>query len=443
MSRPPDYYAILGVARNADDRDVKRAWRSAARNLHPDLPANKGNAHALRRFQLVKEAYDVLSDEERRKDYDAGRTPYMRVTAGWTDGDPGPSQRSSESADDIELQTDAGEGVADIFASLFSGGAASNQAPKTDSLWDPERLNRDGHATRGADSPERSSANGWRPQDDPRAAAQGPGPAADSSGGGGWRPEYDPNNADRKRRWGFDPEDLAEAALKGDMAEADGMFGGGPDLGDERDPWQQPGERRNTPRSEASTRGEELSISVQVPFRTAALGGPHRTTYRVPDAAGNWSVEELVLALPAGFDDGGELRIAARGNLSANGGPRGDLLVSVFVEDDPIFSRRGADVLVDLPLSPWEAAAGTQLQVPTLQGSNRVRVPPGVKSGQKLRLRGLGLIGADGRRGSQELVIQIQLPPGLSAEGLELLKRLDVISAWSPRATWARESDEG
>ena len=434
MPRPPDYYAILGVARNADDRDIKRAWRSAARSLHPDLPTNRGNAHAQRRFQLVKEAYDVLSDPEQRKDYDAGRTPYLRVAAGWTDGDPGPSQRQAQSAEDIELQTDTGEGVADIFASLFSGGGAAKPAANKESLWDPERLNRDGHASRGADSPKRSSASGWRPEGDPAA---GPAPDAGSSGGG-WRPEYDPANEGRKQRWGFDPEDLAEAALKGDLAEADGMFSR---QGDAPDPWQQPGARRNPPRQEQPTRGEELSISLQVPFRTAALGGPHRTTYRVPDAHGNWSIEELTLALPAGFEDGGELRIAARGNPSRNGGPRGDLLVSIFVEDDPVFSRRGADVLVDLPLPPWEAASGCQLDVPTLQGSNRVRVPPGVRSGQKLRLRGLGLLGADGRRGHQELIIQIQLPPGLSREALSLLERLDELSDWSPRVAWDSGSD--
>jgi DnaJ-class molecular chaperone len=430
-----NYYEILGVDRDADMREVKRAWREAARTLHPDLPANRGNAHAKRRFVLVKEAYEVLSDPVRRQEYeDRGSSPFLSPGSPFIDSHESARSTRHRSAEDIRLQTETGEGVASIFADLF-GGPHQAPPPKKDSPWNPGRLNRDGHASRPKDQapPPRKGASAWDPG----------------------RMEADAN-ADRKSRWGFDPEAMAEAALKGDMAAADQAGGGAPRVQQTRT------NRRATPRpvagnpnwtpppsrpppsssapSEPRRAGDELKITAQVPFRAAALGGKHTIEYRLVDASGQFQLTRADLFLPAATDDGAEIVLRGKGPPGEGGAAAGDLRVTVTIEDDPIFTRRGRDVIVDLPLTPYEAATGCQVQAPTLQGRQKVTVPPGVRSGQKLRLRGLGIPSeGGGLGGNQEMVIQIHLPEALGSEGLELLKQLDGLSDWNPRGRWPDE----
>ncbi len=411
MARFPDYYQILGVAPDADMRAVKRAWREAARTLHPDLPDNKGNAQAIRRFQTVKNAYDVLSDPVRRQEYDErGSSPFLRPGSPFADTSESARSSRAQSAEDIQLQTETGEGVASIFADLFGGAHAA--PPKKDSPWDPGRLNREGRASRP------------------------PGQAPPSSSGGGlWDPDgfQREANADRASRWGFDPEALAEAALMGDMDAADAAPSA------RREPPRVRATRTARPPRQARRRGDDLRITAQVPFEVAALGGRHRLTYRSAGGGDGYSLAEADLFVPAGLVDGTELILRGQGAPGDGGGEAGDLRVAAFAEEHPIFRRRDRDIVLDLPLTPYEAATGLQITVPTLQGRQAVTVPPGVRSGQKLRLRGLGLPAEGGRPpGNQELVIQVHLPEALGADALELLRRLDELNGWDPRARWPK-----
>ena len=443
MPHRRNYYEILGLDPDADMRAVKRAWREAARTLHPDLPANRGSAHAKRRFQDVKDAYDVLSDPQRRQEYDdRGSSPFLARGSSFVERSESDRSTRDQDADDITLETGAGEGVASIFADLFGG--VGRPPPKQESPWDPGRLHRDGMASRPADQapPPRGGDNPWDPT---RMEAEA--------------------NADRKRRWGFDPEALAEAALKGDVDAADSMGASppprprrvrtaprsaprstpgptarpSPTPAEGDDPWSAPAAAsRATPRAApGQRRGDDLPVSAQVPFAVAALGGRHKLSYRIVGEGSRFEVEEVELFLPSGTEDGAELVLRGKGPPGDGGGARGDLRVTVYVEEHAVFRRRDRDVVMDLPLTPYEAATGLRLEVPTLQGRQKLTVPPGVRSGQKLRLRGLGVPSGGGQpAGNQELVIQIHLPEALGSAGLELLKQLDGLSDWNPRGRW-------
>ncbi len=405
MSVPPDYYSALGLERDATVRDIKRAYRAAARELHPDLPANKGNSAAASRFKVIRDAYEVLSDPVRRREYDHwGKDPFGPSDLPWRERSGATGPEHSESAEDIRLRTATGEGVASIFEDLFrpAGGAGTASPPRTP--WSPAELDREAREGIRREAEETSRAQGAARQQE----AQQP------------RSEH---------RFGFDPEALAEAALRGDMEAADRATGMGAGPGAPE-------------ASGASQAGEALRISVQVPFLLAVNGGVHRTQYRLPDTSGRWSLEDLELSVPAGLEDGGCIRLRGQGHHGQGAGMRGDLLVDVAVQEHPVFRRAGAEIVLDLPLTPAEAATGVRLDVPTLSGKARLRVPPGVRSGQRLRMRGLGLLDAEtGVRGNQVLVVQIQIPARLGTEELALLQELDRRTDWDPRSTWWDDPD--
>jgi DnaJ-class molecular chaperone len=237
-------------------------------------------------------------------------------------------------------------------------------------------------------------------------------------------------DAGTARRFGFDPEQLAEAALMGDLAAADDV-GVHEEAEETRRDARGAGRRREPPRPR---QGESYRISVQVPFLLAIHGGNYPTQYRIPDAEGRWAMEELELHVPGGLEDGGQIRLPGRGHWGSDGGGRGDLLVDVTVGEHRFFRRDGSDIVVDLPLSPWEAVQGCKLDVPTVYGRATVLVPPGIRSGQRIRIRNLGLLdGGTGRRGNQVLVAQIQTPRDLRPEHVEMLRRIDADLSFDPR----------
>ena len=408
MSGTVDYYKVLGLNQDCDQYSIKRAYRSAARRLHPDLPANKGSREAAREFRQVREAYEVLTDPERRRRYDLyGRDGGV---FGVGQGRSGPAAEPG-----FELRTRAGEGVASIFADLFA--VDDNIKAQT----------------------RRSAPSPWNPAD--LGAAQredlpGSGRSVDSTGARG--------RTEPQHPFGFDPEALAEAALAGDLAEADSPF-----VRSEQLPSRElatGGEPVNIPTNGAAgpgaLDGDELRVAVCIPFLVAAVGGRHEVSYRVPDAAGEWRVECFDIAVPAGTQSGMESRCRERGHFGVGGGRRGDAVLELQVASHPWFRRSGFDVYLDLPLSPAEAAAGCQLDVPTVRGGVGVRVPAGVHTGQQIRLRGQGLDGGP-VRGHQILCVQVQLSTELSQEHIEVLRKMDEETCFNPRSgLWPTEQEE-
>lgn len=150
-------------------------------------------------------------------------------------------------------------------------------------------------------------------------------------------------------------------------------------------------------------RGNDVRAAVEIDLRTAYAGGKQRLGLR--DASGERTLE---VNIPAGILPGKVIRLAGQGEPGFNGGPAGDLLLEVQVRSDPQFALHGRDVEVEVPVSPWEAALGAKVPVPTLGGDVELRIPPGSRSGRKLRLKGRGMPGHT--PGDQIVTLSIQIP---------------------------------
>ena len=327
--RPPsamadDYYKTLGVSRTADAAEIRKAYRKLARENHPDR--NQGDDKAAETFKAVGEAYGVLSDAEKRAQYDRFGANYKQFGGGGRPGGGNP----------------------------FGGGG--------------------GHPFGGA--------GGGQQVDVSDLFGDGAFDLNDLLGGLG--------GGARRPRGGGSP------------------FGGG-------------GGGRPRPR-----KGADVRTTATVPFTVVARGGEYELNL---DRGGQR--ESLTVKIPAGIAEGGTMRLAGKGEPGAAGGAPGDLLLTVKAASHPVFRRDGANLVMDLPLTPAEAALGAKVDVPTLsEGTVTLTIPPGTGSGAKLRLRGKGLpnpkAGADG---DQIVQTKIVVPKSLSDRQRELYDELKTLDA--------------
>jgi len=318
-----DYYQTLGVAREADADAIKKAYRRLALQHHPDRAPEGQREAAEAKFKEVSEAYEVLSDPEKRARYDRfGRADFAAGAA----PPPGGAQRMSEK--EFEDLFGGEGGFSDFFRTYFG-----------------DQVRRD-FAGRGA-----------------RHA--------------------------RFRHRGSDVR--AELAL--DVSDA--LAGG----------------RRE----------------FEVPARAACprCGGVGFVGERVcPTCGGVGAVHErkrVDLQLPAKLRDGLVLRLAGLGDPGEGDAPPGDLHLTLRLRSDERWSVDGADLEGDLEVTPWDALAGTQVDVRTAVGTATVRVPAGTPAGKRLRLRGQGLDDGQGGRGDVLLAVRLVLPAGLSERARELI----------------------
>ena len=296
-----DYYDILGVNKKATDEEIKRAYRKMAMKHHPDRNPNKKEAEE--RFKEINEAYAVLSDKEKRKQYD-------------TFGAEGFRQRFTQ--EDIFRGFDFDE----ILSGLFGG-------------------------------------RGRR----------------ESRFGG---------------RGGFD---------FGDFFSGQGGY---------QDTGRMP------------QKGEDILYELSIPLEEAASGGEKRVSYRK-----NGRIEEVSVKIPKGIPTGKKLRLAGKGMQGRNGGPSGDLYLQISVREHPIFTREGDDLVVEKEVNFSEAVLGTTVEVPTLEGKKRVKVPPGTQSHTKMRLKGLGLprFQREGR-GDELVKVIVRVPKRVSEKSKKLIEEL-------------------
>jgi curved DNA-binding protein len=191
------------------------------------------------------------------------------------------------------------------------------------------------------------------------------------------------------------------------------------------------GGRRRAAYDGFSTRGSDLEATLELSLEEAARGGSRRITL---------DGRSYEVTVPRGVRDGQRIRLAGEGGTGAGGGPSGDLFLRVSIQPHPYFHVDGSNLYVELPVTPWEAALGASVEVPTLEGRSRVRVPPGSSSGRRLRLRGQGL--PEGRDGAGDLyaVVEIAVPRQPSDEERELFERLAEVSSFDPRRSrgWRR-----
>jgi curved DNA-binding protein len=183
--------------------------------------------------------------------------------------------------------------------------------------------------------------------------------------------------------------------------------------------------RRTDGFSGFSTRGGDQEALLELSLEEAAKGGRQRITL----ADGR----DYEVNIPAGVSDGQRIRLPGEGEPGRNGGRPGDLLLRVRLAPDARFRVEGRDVYVTVPISPWEAALGASVDVPTLDGAKEVRVPPGSSTGRKLRLRGQGMPGARGAHGDLYAVVEIHVPKRPSRQERELFEKLAEVSKFNPR----------
>jgi DnaJ-class molecular chaperone len=327
-----DYYATLGVGRGASQDDIQKAYRKLARKYHPDM--NPDDKAAQKKFKEVQQAYDVLSDEKKRKMYDQFGPQFEQMAGG------AGSQWSG--------QVPPGYGGFD-----FSGGGGDANLP-------PEL------------------------QDLLRQFTGGGG-GGFQFGGGGFQ------------------------------------FGGGPSP------------RRRGKRGAAQP-GADIRHEVEVPFRTAVMGGEVNLRLVRPKGKS----ETIAVKIPAGIEDGKTIRLRGQGEPSPNGGPPGDLLITVHSQAHPNYRRDGLDLIARVPVTVAEAALGAKVDVPTPHGTISLKVPPGTSSGTRLRAKGQGIKTSDGRTGDLYAEIAITVPKQIDEQSAELVKQLD--ARWkqaSPRADLA------
>jgi len=171
--------------------------------------------------------------------------------------------------------------------------------------------------------------------------------------------------------------------------------------------------------------GEDYEITVRIGLEEA---------FRGTERAFQLDGRELRARIPRGATDGQRLRLRGKGGPGANGGPPGDLYLQIALEPHPLYRASGHDLEIELPLAPWEAALGAQVDVPTLEGRVSMKVPPGSKGGQKLRLAGKGLPRPGGGAGDLYAVLNIVVPATLTEREKKLFEELREASRFDPRS---------
>lgn len=294
-----DYYAVLGISRSASDAEIKKAYRKMAAKYHPDKPTGDEA-----KFKEISEAYETLSDAEKRSMYDQFGADYDQRGGGF--GGAGGFQ---------------GGDFGDMFGDMFGGGGFGG------------------------------------------------------AGAGGF------------------------------------------------------GQRQARPQ-----KGEDQTVNVMVSL-VEAVEGTERTiniqTGNPQSASYSYDTTSLKVRIPAGVTQDQKIRVKDKGFTGFNGGPNGDVLIQIKLEKHPHYKVDGKDVYLELPITPWEAALGAKVEIPTLKGKVKMAIAAGTQSGTKLRIKNRGL-GAT--PGNQYVVVQIHTPAAVSDEDKALYEKMAEQMAFDPRA---------
>jgi curved DNA-binding protein len=211
----------------------------------------------------------------------------------------------------------------------------------------------------------------------------------------------------------------------GDMRVEFGDGGGFSDFFDSLFGAQGAGPARGARSNGFSTRGADQEATLELTLEEAARGGRRKISFG--------DGRDYEVNIPAGVRDGQRIRLAGEGGAGVRGGPSGDLFLRVRVKPHRRFRVDGRDLYVDLPVAPWEAALGATVEVPTLEGTSRVKVPPGSSSGRRLRLKGLGMPGPGDQQGDLFAAVKIVVPKKLDERERELFEELAEASSFDPR----------
>ncbi|MGD1100859.1 MAG: molecular chaperone DnaJ [Terriglobia bacterium] len=383
-----DYYAVLGVSRDAKPEEIRKAYRHLARKHHPDV--NPGNKGAEEKFKQLSEAYEILSDEKKRKIYDQyGFYSDNLPPGGYGTGPTGPAHSPPPGVDfsgfDFSNMDESGGeagrrgggfggGFRDIFSQIFSRGereAASEE---------PEK---------GSDIEYRMHLGFWD-------AIRG-----------------------------------AQVRITVARDEACSTCHG---TGTTPGPTVTCGECGGT--GKTLKQAGAMRFEMTCPMCRGS-GKQRRPCPQCHGAGAIHTPETLNVRIPPGVGTGSRVRVPGKGNAGIQGGPAGDLYIVTEVEPHPVFERKGDNLYVKLPVTITEAALGAKVEVPTIDGLSTIKIPPGTQSGQKLRLRGKGapsLRESSGElRGDEFVEIQVMVPRVADERTKEILRELARLNPDDPR----------
>ena len=347
-----DFYEVLGVTKGASDDEIKRAYKKMARKYHPDL--NPDDKTAEEKFKEVNEAYEILSDADKKARYDqyghAGVDP--NFGAGGFDGG-----------------FDFGD-LGDIFGSFFGGGFGGGRRANPNA---PQR----GESIRVSVTVEFTEA-----------------------------------------AFGCEKSVTVERSEQCDTCHGSGCAEG------------------TTPEICPECRGTgTVQVRRQTPMGVFATSAPctrcggkgkiiHQPCKECHGAGRIRKKKTVQVSIPAGIDHGQTISLRGQGHAGVNGGPAGDLLITVNVRPHEIFRREGTSVLCEVPITFSQAVLGAELEIPTIDGKVRYDLPEGTQTGTTFRLRGKGIPSINGRgRGDQYVTVYIETPRNLNREQKEALKK--------------------
>lgn len=356
-----DYYKILGVPKDADAAEIKKAYRNLARDLHPDR--NKSDKAAETRFKEVSEAYSVLSNPSKRKEYDEARSLFgsgFRVPSGA--GGPSGGTFSFDLGDLFggTGTTGAGAGgIGDVFGGLFGSRARTTQARRGADVESEVSIGF-AEAVEGVTVPLRMTSSS----------------ACTSCAGTG-------------ARAGTVPRVCPACTGTGHTSTNAGGFS------------------LSEPCRECKGRG--LVVDDPCPV---CHGSGRGTTSKV-----------MHVRIPAGVNDGQRIRLKGKGAPGERGGPPGDLYVRVHVGSHPVFGRKGEHLTVTVPVTFPEATLGADIKVPTLGGPPvTLKLPPGTPNGRTFRVRGRGTRRPDGTRGDLLVTVEVAVPAKVAGKAKDALE---------------------
>ncbi len=388
-----DYYETLGVARTADAEELRKAYRKLARKYHPDL--NPGDKSSEDRFKSVQEAYDILSDEAKRKVYDqygfySDNVPPNGAGA----GGPGSGGMGFSGFDFSEFTNQqygsrggsapggAGQagpgGFRDFFSSFFNG-----KGKPTDTQ--PER---------GADLEYGLTIDFWQ-------SIRG-----------------------TQVKLSISRQETC------DTCHGSGSSGGGVAV---------------CPECDGSGSVTQMAGAMKFNLQCPRCGGTGRLRNACPTCRGEGLTakpDSVEARIPPGVSTGTRLRVAGKGNSGAGGGPAGDLYITIRVEEHPFFKREGDNITIEVPLSVSEAGLGAKIEVPTVDGRALLKIPQGTQNGQKFRLREKGVFnGRKNTRGDEIVEVVLRSPDVHDERTRELLRELAQVQSEDVRAEmWSQVS---
>ncbi|MEI6080180.1 MAG: molecular chaperone DnaJ [bacterium] len=376
-----DFYEVLGVQKGASADEIKKAYRKLALKYHPDRsPDNKEHEN---KFKEATEAYEVLSDPGKKSKYD--QYGHAGVDPNFGAGGFGGGGTYAGGAGGFNGEY--GDVFNDIFGDIFGGGGAGRGSSRR----------RASNARRGHDLEFTLDVNfeeavfGAEKQITVPTTKACPECKGSGVEGGG------------------KIETCPTCQGSGEVFVRQGFF---------------------TMSRSCSTCHGTGSINKN-PCKTCKGAGATKTT------------KKLVVKIPAGIDDAQTLKLSNEGEAGLNGGPNGDLYVHISVKKHDFFERRGIDILCEIPVTFAQATLGAEVEVPTLDGVVKMKIPSGTQSGKLFRLSGKGVFRLGGySRGDQLVHVVVETPTKLSKEQIELLKKFDSLNSDSSTPTYSKYKEK-